>query len=257
MVGRCWRFLCVQTSLVACPYFKAGRVRPVILWRLIDKFARPAITMKIMENEEQKKGDPDLSTRIYATRKARIHAEERLLRYGLLSKLALASYALASVILGIGACFLDIIYDEATMMKIGEMEIGPPGQVAGWMSLLVAVVLLPISTLVSAQRFSERALLMRACYVHLTQLAEDERAQGDNCEKKAEIFKSFCLILALTENHHEMDYQAHKRKEGDGVKFHHALRICLHWVSHCLWYVPGVILPIFIVVGFFYSVFTL
>lgn len=214
-----------------------------------------------MDNDKKKNEDSDLVERISATRKARIHAEERFLRYGLLAKLSLTSYALASVILGVGSCILDLVPGVPEMLDVGGMEIASPGDMAGWMSLLVAVVLLPLSVLVSAQRFSERALLMRACYVHLTQIEEDARNAENDVDKKR-VFRLFCLTLALTENHHEMDYQEYRRKkreeEGKGEKIErrHRLRIYWHWMSHLLWYFPGVVLPIAVVVGFFGSVFT-
>lgn len=222
---------------------------------VIRQFPAPGHQIETMEQEDktQKDGDSNLSERIYATRKARIHAEERLLRYGLLAKLALATYALSSVILGICACVLHVISGIPEMIYLGELRVGHPGDLAGWMSLLMATVLLPLSTLVSAQRFSERALLMRASYVHLTQL----EGQVNRGKQEDDPLQKYCLILALSENHHEMDYQTYMIKHEQKILIRHRARIWLHWGSHVVWYALGVGLPIGIVIGFFCLVFTM
>ena len=204
-------------------------------------------------NETSSENKP-LSRRIRATRTARIFAETRFLRYGLLAKLALVSYALASVILAISAFVLNSVSGDAVQpLVLGSFQIAADEAVS-WISLLVAVVLLPVSVLVSAQRFGERALLMRACYVNLMTLEEEakkEEKRGDAaCLEN--VIRKYGLILALTENHKEVDFQYYKKQKKDGSA--NGFLLWIHRIMLVFWGVAGVMLPILIVGGVFVSI---
>ena len=142
--------------------------------------------MNSMPHNIQPDNSRSLSDKIWITRKARINAEERLKHWDAMVKLALVMYALASVSIGIGSIVLDI---------------DPRAQ---WVGIALAIVLLPISTLMSAQRFAERSTLMRICYTQLSRLCH--RARETNGENFGEIEDAYCMILSLSENHRRIDY---------------------------------------------------
>lgn len=211
-----------------------------------------------MSDTQGHKNQP-LSYRIHVTRKARIFAEERLLRYGLLAKLSLVSYALASVVLAVVATTLPEVF---SIPMRGFFD-GNANDAIRLLSLLIPIVLLPVSALVSAQRFGARALLMRACYVNLALLEEEakrEEAKNEGIARLCDVAQKYCIILSLTENHKEVDFQFHKLKKLDQLReinFRIFVALCycaVHWVVLLFWGAVGILLPTVIVGHIFWSI---
>ena len=178
------------------------------------------------------------------------------MHYSLLAKLSLMAYALASVILTISTFVLDgSALISATPLTIGVIQVDR-SEAISWVSLLAAVVILPISVLMSAQRFGERALLMRACESGFGLLEEEAKiSEKEKDPKRIErVAQTYFLILALTENHKEVDFQYYRadkrRASSTPVKVKHSI-IWWHKLLLFFWWAVGIVLPIIIVVGVF------
>ena len=143
-----------------------------------------------MQNGKQAKNQQKLLEKIGTTRKARIRAEVRLYRYRFWANSTLIAYALASVILALISAQGIPSNEDFVAVK--------------WASVSIAVVLLPVSAVISTQRFGERAVLMRVCYTQLDSL----RQKIEEEDPKLDAHASYQSILALTENHAEIDYLA-------------------------------------------------
>lgn len=130
-----------------------------------------------------------LSDRIWVTRKARINTERRLLRNSLLSEILLAYYSLFVVVLSI-------------------WNFTRPNEIINLLLLSASVVVLVLSVFLSSQRFRERALAMRNCYVRLGELQGRAKTSEDEHNKTEldVIDQLYRELLISSENHTETDY---------------------------------------------------
>ncbi len=130
-----------------------------------------------------------ISDRIWVTRKARINTEKRLLRNSLVSEILLTYYSLSVVIFSV-------------------WNLTRPNGLINLLLVSASVVVLVLSIFLSSQKFRERALAMRNCYVRLEELhqkasqAEEER----NKAELQEIEQLYRELLIGSENHSETDY---------------------------------------------------
>lgn len=131
----------------------------------------------------------DLSDKIWITRKARIYAERRLQKKAIFSQILMIVYSAVLVFFSIA----NIYYS----FKMFDML-----PIFASMSILLASVFL------ASQRYTERALAMRNCYIHLDELfSKVKRAEEiQNTELLKNFETEYSNILVNVENHTDYDY---------------------------------------------------
>ncbi len=130
-----------------------------------------------------------LSDRIWITRKARINTEKRLQSSSFLSEALMTSYSLLLVALSI-------------------WNFAKPDANVNMLLILSSVGVLALSIFLSAQKFKDRALSMRNCYVRLDELyLKAKRAEdAKNQEEIERLETSYHDILLMSENHSDFDF---------------------------------------------------
>lgn len=112
----------------------------------------------------------------------------RLQLYDMLSKIFMIFFSLFLVFLSIW----NFIY---------------PSQYSGFLLICCAIALLAVSIFLSSQKFGERALSMRNCYLRLDDLYfKVKNAEEGNSESLQEFNTIYNDILRNIENHSEYDY---------------------------------------------------
>ncbi|MDA3779713.1 MAG: SLATT domain-containing protein [Bacteroidales bacterium] len=130
-----------------------------------------------------------LSDKIWITRKTRINTEKRLKRYALISEVIMIIFSLVMVYLSIWN-FVDQNIDINFLLICGSIGV------------LIASIYL------SSQRFSERALQIRNCYIRLDELnfkvkSIEELGNKDSLKEAMTEYKETLLNI---ENHNDYDY---------------------------------------------------
>jgi len=130
-----------------------------------------------------------LSDKIWITRKSRIYAEQRLQRYEILSRTLMILYS-----------FLLVSFSVWNLLHRDQ-----------WVQLFLvfgAIAVLASSILLSSQRFSERAVAMRNCYIRLDGIypkAKRAEEQGDQ-DLIQQLESEYAAVLSNIENHSDYDY---------------------------------------------------
>lgn len=130
-----------------------------------------------------------LSDKIWITRKTRIYTEQRLQDYGAISQLLMILFSLA-----------------LTSLSIWNLQGNDP-----WLNLISAfasIVVLVLSVHITSQKYAERAISMRNCYVKLDELySKVKRAEANNDKKMLQQLESeYTGLLINIENHSEYDF---------------------------------------------------
>ena len=130
-----------------------------------------------------------LSDKIWVTKKARIYAERRLRRKAFFSEMLMVFYSALLVILSI-------------------WNLTHPNKGLDMLLVSGAIVVLVTTVFLSSQRFAERALSMRSCYIRLDGLySKVKRAEEEKDFKILTHYESeYSGILDNVENHTEYDY---------------------------------------------------
>jgi hypothetical protein len=130
-----------------------------------------------------------LSDKVWITRKARIFSEQRLNNKAFLSQILMIVYSALLVFLSIWNLFhsnlpLDML------------------------SIFGAIAVLISSVFLISQRYTERALSLRNCYIQLDALyLKVKRAEGTKeMELLAQLESEYFSILTNVENHTDYDY---------------------------------------------------
>ncbi len=131
----------------------------------------------------------NLSDKIWITRKTRIITEKRLRRNAILSEFSIIFFSLFIVFFSIWN-FLH------------------PSQNINLLLIYGAITLLAVSIFLSSQRFNERALAIRNCYIRLNELyfKVKNAEEVENSESIQQFVTSYNDILLNIENHSEYDY---------------------------------------------------
>ena len=130
-----------------------------------------------------------LKNKIWVTRKTRIYTEQRLQCVSNITKALMVAYSLALVSLSLWNL-------KSNSQDLNEI------------SAFASIVVLVLSVYLTAQRYSERSLAMRNCYIKLDELySRAERAEANNDMNGLENLESeYSSLLINIENHSEYDY---------------------------------------------------
>ena len=129
------------------------------------------------------------SDKIWVTRKTRIYSEQRLQRKNI-----------SSLIL--------MIFYSALLVFLSIWNLSHSNESFNILSIFGAIAVLISSVLLISQRYTERALAMRNCYIHLDDfyLKAKRAEEGGNTETLNDLESSYSKILANVENHTDYDY---------------------------------------------------
>lgn len=130
-----------------------------------------------------------LSNKIWITRKTRIYTEERLLGYGSISQLLMILYSLALVSLSIW----NLQNNDARLNVL---------------STFASIVVLVLSVHITSQKFAERSIAMRNCYIKLDELySKSKRAEAcEDSNMLQHLESEYAGLLINIENHSEYDF---------------------------------------------------
>jgi amino acid permease len=129
-----------------------------------------------------------LSEKIWITRKARINTERRLLRKNTISQVLMIYYSTILVLVSL----LSLIYPNSDLSLV---------------SLIGSIVVLIASVTLYAQRYMERALAMRRCYIKLDDIfGRVKKAEESEGGVGSEFQLEYNECIGAVENHSEYDY---------------------------------------------------
>ena len=132
-----------------------------------------------------------LSDKIWVTRKTRIYTEQRLIKANMISNFLVIWYSFFLVCL-----------------TIWNLQF--PDEKANIFLAFGSIAVLVASTVVASQKFSERSLAVRNCYLKLDELyfkvKEAEEKQELDDDRIQEFEREYLVILQNVENHSEFDY---------------------------------------------------
>lgn len=130
-----------------------------------------------------------LSEKIWITRKTRIYTEQRLLNKSLITQAVMIFYSF----------FLVAFSLWNLIQPNNHLEI---------YSIVSSIAVLVSSIFISSQRFSERAMMIRNCYISLDELYSKvlRIEQIGNKDKIEQIESEYTNILLNVENHSDYDY---------------------------------------------------
>lgn len=121
---------------------------------------------------------------IWWTKKARIHAEQRLLAIDCYFKLLLAWFSFCSI--AVSVYFL--VYPQNKDFQI--------------VLLIFSIIIFCLSCLIPSFQYKERANLFRQCYLALDKISRNSQ----NSNQEALLAEQYQEVLNLCENHTEYDY---------------------------------------------------
>jgi hypothetical protein len=129
------------------------------------------------------------SDKIWITRKTRIFTEKRLQEMSNITQALIVVYSLALV-----------------SQSLWNLEINNPN--INVMLVFASIFVLVLSIYLISQKYAERSIAMRNCYVKLDELlTKAKRAENNNDEKTLEGLESeYTSLLLNIENHTEYDY---------------------------------------------------
>ena len=130
-----------------------------------------------------------LSDKIWLTRKARIYAEQRLQRKAILSLILITVYSFSLLSLSIW----NLLYSNHIVnlfLVFGSIAV-----------LISSIVLL-------SQKYTERSIMMRNCYIRLDEIySKAKRAEQNNdLDMLQQLESEYASTLLNVENHSEYDY---------------------------------------------------
>ena len=130
-----------------------------------------------------------LSDKIWITRKSRIYTEQRLLRKNLLSQILITFYSSLLVFLTI-------------------WNLKHPNDQVNILLVIGSIAVLIASITISSQKYLERSLAMRNCYIKLDELySKVVRAEeSKNYELIQQLESEYTANILNVENHSDYDY---------------------------------------------------
>ncbi len=130
-----------------------------------------------------------LSDKIWITRKTRIYTAERLQGYSLISELLMTLYSLALVSLSLW----NLQNNDAKLNLI---------------SAFASIVVLVLSVHIISQKFVERSITMRNCYIKLDELYSKVKRAEENEDRDMlqHLEAEYTGLLINIENHSEYDF---------------------------------------------------
>lgn len=129
------------------------------------------------------------SDKIWLTRKTRIYTEERLLGYSTISQFLMTLYSLALVSVSIW----NLQNNDARLNLI---------------SAFASIVVLVLSVHTTSQKYAERSIAMRNCYIKLDELySKVKRAEASkDLDMLQQLESEYTGLLINIENHSEYDF---------------------------------------------------
>ena len=130
-----------------------------------------------------------IANKIWLTRKSRIYTEQRLLKKSIITQVIMVFYSFLLVSLSI---WMLVKPDEYLEIYLTSFSI----------AVLIS------SVFMFSQRYSERAMMVRNCYIRLDELySKAIRIEGMNEEDRiSQIESEYTNILINVENHSDYDY---------------------------------------------------
>lgn len=130
-----------------------------------------------------------LSDKIWITRKTRINTEQRLQENSNITQALMVTYSLALVSLSI-------------------WNLSGNSQKINLISAFASIVVLVLSVYLTAQKYSERSIAMRNCYIKLDELySKVKHAEVNNDDRALSYLESeYTSLLLNIENHSEFDF---------------------------------------------------
>ncbi len=162
-----------------------------------------------------------LSDKIWITRKTRIFTEERLLGYSTISQFLMTLYSLAVVSLSIR----NLQNSDAKLNLV---------------SAFASIVVLVLSVHITSQKYAERSIAMRNCYIKLDELySKVKRAEeSEGIEMLQNLEAEYTGLLINIENHSEYDFLClrHSLKDNPNTTLPPYTRSDLaHYIWEKLW----------------------
>ena len=130
-----------------------------------------------------------ISDKIWITRKARIYTEQRLINKSLITQAIMIFYSFGLVSISL-CCLIN------------------PNEYYTIYSIISSLAVFVSSVFISSQRFSERAMMIRNCYIRLDDLYS-RSVQIENEGDEGKIFQiesEYANILLNVENHSDYDF---------------------------------------------------
>lgn len=130
-----------------------------------------------------------LLDKIWITRKSRIYTEQRLLRKNLISQVL-------------------IIFYSSSLVFLTIWNLKYPNDHVNILLVIGSIAVLIASITVSSQKYLERSLVMRNCYIKLDELySKVKRAEKDeNYELIQQLESEYTANILNVENHSDYDY---------------------------------------------------
>ena len=130
-----------------------------------------------------------LSDKIWITRKSRIYTEKRLLYANNFSNILVVWYS-----------------SFVALMTIWNLQY--PDEKLNIILVIGSIAVLVASVVLASQKFTERSLAIKHCYIKLDELySKTKKAEGNNNESHIiELEKEYSEILESVENHSDYDY---------------------------------------------------
>lgn len=190
-----------------------------------------------------------LSDKIWITRKARIYCERRLRFRSQLSQILIIYYSLLLVL-----CSLWNLTYSST-------------QIVNLILIFGSLAVLVFSVYIYSQKYEERSIAMRNCYINLDKIYLDiKRAEENNDIDKIKQFHSeYSSVLSNIENHSDYDYlclryslraQQTTLQPFTGWDYvHYLLEICFRWIIIFLFFlIPFIMVLIWFVAQKYVSI---
>jgi hypothetical protein len=131
-----------------------------------------------------------LSDKVWITRKSRIYTEERLRFRSQLSQILIVYYSLFLVLLSL----LNLIYQNANDVDM--------------LLIFGSLIVLVFSVYIYSQKYEERSLNMRNCYIALDRIYYQlKKAEDKNDTDRIDLLHTeYLTLLSHIENHTDYDY---------------------------------------------------
>lgn len=131
-----------------------------------------------------------LSDKIWITRKARIYAEQRLRSRALISQMLITYYSALLV----GLSLWNLIYFDTVQVNL--------------FLIFGSIAILVISVFLWSQKYTERSITMRNCYIKLDQIHSKVLRAEKNSDESAieQLDDEYANTLLNVENHTDHDY---------------------------------------------------
>lgn len=168
---------------------------------------------------------------IWFTRKARIIASDRLLKWDFHSQLLMIEYSLI------------LLFCSVMMIKYPQF-LGENGDL---LMVFNSALILIISLFIANRSFKERGLNLKNNYIEMKRLFYELKQANLNNAQTVDISNRFLILISEVENHKEIDDLESRIKAGKGLstRIPNSVDKCKYYLYKCLGLLILVLLYIF------------